>query len=197
MLKGIAGRTLEWLRGDVTVDRLVADGLQLGRNVSIGRGVYLDHGRPWLISIGDDSVVSMSAVIFAHDPSMRIQLGYTRVAPVVIGSRVFIGCNAIVLPGSRIGDDSIVGAGAIVQGEIPPRSLVVTERSMVIRDVDPMLDRHRQAIADSPTWPPEGWTRWTGITDAGKRAQQEALATGGSGYLLARDRQGREAPLDS
>jgi maltose O-acetyltransferase len=187
MVKGITRRALERLRGETTVDRLIADGLELGSNVFIARNAYLDPGRPWLISIGDDSVVAPFAVILVHDASMRIQLGYARVAPVVIGRRVFIGANATVLPGSQIGDDSVVGAGAIVHGEVPPRSLVVGERSMAIKDLDPFLERHRKAISSSPTWSPEGWTRYTGITNTGKRAQREALANGTSGYLLARD----------
>lgn len=193
-IKDIVRRGLDRLRGDVSVARLVAAGLDLGRDVFIARGAYLDRGRPWLISIGDESVIAPFAVVLAHDASMRIQLGYARLAPVVIGKRVFIGYGAIVLPGSRIGDDSIVGAGAIVHGEVPPRSLVVGDRSMVIEDIDPILDRHRQAIAQSPTWPPEGWTRYSGITEAGKRAQQEALADGGSGYLGARTRRRPEGP---
>jgi maltose O-acetyltransferase len=187
MAKGRARRVVNRLRGRLVVDRLVADGLKLGRNVFIAPTVYLDPGRPWLISIGDDCVIAPNAVILVHDASMRIQVGYARIAPVEIGRRVFIGYNAIILPGSRIGDDCVIGAGAVVHGEIPPRSLVVSERSMVIQDIDPFLERHREAIANSPTWPPEGWTRYSGITEEGKRAQQEALANGASGYLRARE----------
>jgi acetyltransferase-like isoleucine patch superfamily enzyme len=43
---------------------------------------------------------------------------------VVIGSNVFIGTRAIVLKGSRIGDDAVVGAGAVVSGEVPAGSIV-------------------------------------------------------------------------
>lgn len=196
-MKRLARRVLDRARGDLNIDRLVAQGLSLGRDVFVARGAYLDPGRPWLISIDDGSVVGPFAVILVHDAAMRIQLGYTRVAAVSIGKRVFIGAGAVVLPGSQIGDDSVIGAGALVHGKIPPRSIVVGTRSTVIKDVDSMLEFHRQAIASSQTWPLEGWTIDSGITSGQKRAQQQALANGDSGYMIRRRRARADSVRDA
>ncbi|MCR5752825.1 MAG: acyltransferase [Kiritimatiellae bacterium] len=49
----------------------------------------------------------------------------TRAKAIEIGNDVFIGTNAIILKGSRIGDGSIVAAGSVVFGlDVPPNSLV-------------------------------------------------------------------------
>jgi maltose O-acetyltransferase len=182
-LDRVIRRALQRLRGEQNIDRLVADGLELGRGSFIARGVYLDPGHPWLITIGDETGLSPGTIVMAHDASMRHHMGFTRIARVVIGSRVFVGAGAIILPGSSIGDDSIVGAGAVVRGFVPPSSLVVGNPAKVVSDVESVAEWHRQAASDAPVWPHEGWTIDWGITEARKRAQREALADGVSGYL--------------
>jgi len=178
-------RALQRLRGEQNVDRLVAEGLDLGRDTFIARGVYLDPGFPWLITIGDESGLSPSVIVLVHDASMHRHVGFTRIASVVIGKRVFVGAGAIILPGTRIGDDSIVGAGAVVRGDVPPGSLVVGNPAKAVSDVASVADWHRQAVNGAPIWPHEGWMIGRGITAARKRAQREALAGGISGYLKA------------
>jgi maltose O-acetyltransferase len=184
-LERLTLRALQRLRGELNVDRLVAQGLEVGRGTFVARNVYLDPGHPWLITIGGDSGLSPGVIVMVHDASMKRLAGYTRIARVVIGDRVFVGAGAIILPGSRIGDDSVVGAGAVVRGDVPPGSLVVGNPAKVVSDVASVAEWHRQAATHGPVWPHEGWTIGRGITDARKRAQREALADGISGYLAA------------
>jgi maltose O-acetyltransferase len=181
----IQRRAIQRLRGELNVDRLMAQGLQIGRGTFVARDAYLDPGHPWLITIGEDSGLSPRTIVMAHDASMKHHVGHTRIARVVIGNRVFVGAGAIILPGTRIGDDSIVAAGAVVRGDIPPWSMVVGNPAKVVSDVHSVADWHREAAARGPVWPHEGWTVGRGITDARKRAQREALANGISGYLEA------------
>lgn len=182
-LERLKARVLQRLRGELNVERLMAQGLELGHGTFVARDVYLDPGHPWLITIGEDSGLSPGVVVMAHDASMRRQVGYTRIARVVIGRRVFVGAGAILLPGSRIGDDSIVGAGAVVRGDVPPGSLVLGNPATVVSDVESVAEWHRQATTLAPLWPHEGWTVGRGITAERKRAQRDALANGISGYL--------------
>jgi maltose O-acetyltransferase len=122
-------RALQRLRGELNVDRLVAQGLEIGRGTFVARNAYLDPGHPWLITIGEDSGLSPRTIVMVHDASMKHHMGHTRIARVVIGDRVFVGAGAIILPGTRIGNDSIVGAGAVVRGDIPAGSMVVGRSS--------------------------------------------------------------------
>jgi maltose O-acetyltransferase len=178
-------RVVQRLRGQLNVDRLVARGLQIGDGTFVASDAYLDPGHPWLISIGHDSGLSPRAIVMVHDASMRRHIDHTLIAPVVIGDRVFVGAGAIILPGTRIGDDSVIAAGAVVRGDIPPWSMVVGNPGKVVSDVRSVADWHRQAAAHGPVWPHEGWTVGRGITEARKRAQREALADGSTGYLVA------------
>jgi maltose O-acetyltransferase len=176
-------RVLLRVRGEQDIDRLVAEGLQVGRRTFIAQRVYLDPGYPWLISIGEESGLSPGVIVMAHDASMQRQMGHTRIARVAIGNRVFVGAGAIILPGSRIGDDSVVGAGAVVRGDIPPGSMVIGNPGKVVSNVESAAEWHREAVKQAPTWPHEGWTVGRGITPARKNTQREALVGGMSGYL--------------
>lgn len=52
---------------------------------------------------------------------------------VVIGRRVWIGMNSLILKGSRIGDNSIIGAGSVVSGDIPSNCMAAGNPARVIR----------------------------------------------------------------
>lgn len=59
-----------------------------------------------------------TCVLAAHS-RVEHEASATRTAPVVIGDRAFIGGHAILLKGSDIGAEAIVGAGALVAGTVP------------------------------------------------------------------------------
>ena len=176
-------RIADRARGQVTPERLVAQGLELGEGAFISRTAYIDPGHPWLITIGDWATISGGVIILAHDASMQRVTRRTLIARVRIGSHAFIGAGAIILPGSTIGDYSIVGAGAVVSGDIPARSIAVGSPARVIGDVESTARRHELAASQAPTWPHEGWTVGHGITEERKLAQRSALDDGAVGYL--------------
>jgi len=73
-----------------------------------------------------------------------------------------IGHGAIVLSGSHIGRGSIVGAGAVVVGDVPAYSIVVPRKARMLRKRfnDDEIDRHENALRDMPF-----------TTDHGRRAR--------------------------
>jgi acetyltransferase-like isoleucine patch superfamily enzyme len=75
---------------------------------------------PHRVTIGDHCYISGGAVFLTHDAATW---GCAEVVTVfddiVLGDNVFIGQNAILLPGTRVGDNVIVGAGCVVRGELP------------------------------------------------------------------------------
>ena len=176
--RGLARR----LRGQVNVDGLVAQGLELGRSVYIAPTAYIDAGHPWLIQIDDESLIGPWAIVLAHDTSTRLHTGHTLIGRVRIGKRVYVGHGAIVTPGSTIGDQAVIGPGAVVLGDVPARSVAVGNPAQVVSDVASFAQRHREAIARDPVWPIPGWTVSGGITAERRAAQREALADR-CGYL--------------
>jgi len=74
------------------------------------------------VTIGDRTQIGLGVQILAadhpRDPATRASgLEYGR--PVRIGSNVWIGGGAIILPGVSIGDDALIGAGSVVTRDVP------------------------------------------------------------------------------
>lgn len=107
------------VRGEKTINDLEKLGFTHGRNLHIQQDCIIDPGHCMLISFGNDVTLAPRVHILAHDASTKMLLGYTKIAPVTIGDRVFIGAGTVVLPGVSIGDDVIVGAGSVVTKSLP------------------------------------------------------------------------------
>lgn len=114
------------------------------RNLVVGRGVwkslflsgncYIQAGNG--VQIGDDTIFAPGVRIVSanHDP---YDLRHWLPGPSVqIGSRCWLGANAVILPGVKIGDGAVVGAGAVVSCDVPPRSVVVGNPARVFRYLD-------------------------------------------------------------
>lgn len=109
---------------DAELDALRGAGFVIGKDVSIDRTADLDrHG---IIEIGDGSLVAARACIMSHkDLAGGKARGFpSRDQRTVIGRNVTIGVRAIVLGGVKIGDESVVAAGSVVTGVIPPGVMV-------------------------------------------------------------------------
>jgi maltose O-acetyltransferase len=166
------------------MDRLVSQGLQLGEGTHIAHPIYIDQLHPWLITIDDYVTLGPYVAIITHDASLNQHTGQTRLGRVTVGKRVYIGVGAILLPGTSIGDDSVVGAGAVVHGDIPPGSLVMGNPAKA-SPIKPVAAWHQASAARAPSWPDAGWTIFSGITEERKNEQREALAGVASGYVPA------------
>jgi acetyltransferase-like isoleucine patch superfamily enzyme len=55
--------------------------------------------------------------------------------PVIIGDNVWLGVNATVLKGVTIGENSVIGAGSVVTGDIPPDVIAAGNPCRVLRSV--------------------------------------------------------------
>jgi maltose O-acetyltransferase len=92
-----------------------------GFNIRIGAGAFLNFNCVVLdvvtVTIGDDTQIGPAVQILTADhprePAQR-RTGLELGRPVIIGRNVWIGAAALILPGVTIGDDAIVGAGAVV-----------------------------------------------------------------------------------
>ena len=93
-------------------------GMHIGKNVFIGPDCYLDDTFPELIYIEDNVTVSFRVTIAVHgECSGRLS---SKVSPVIIRKRAFVGTGAIILPGVEIGEGAVVGAGAVVTKDVSP-----------------------------------------------------------------------------
>src|ERR1035441_3264696 len=99
-------RRYTWLHYKIRLNNLIANGLSLGKNVTIMPEVFIDPRYPYLISIGNNCSISDGVVILAHDATtFKFTNGYTRLGKVDIKDNCYIGTNVIILPGVTIGPD--------------------------------------------------------------------------------------------
>jgi len=146
-------RTVVRLRGEVDTERLIDQGLQLGRDVLIARGCYIDPGFSWLVSIGDETTIGPNVTILTHDATPKLRTGYSLIAPVRIGARVFVGANVTILPGVVIGDDAIVGAGSVVRRSVAAGRVVMGNPAEDVGNTDDHARRHGERLKVRPRYP--------------------------------------------
>lgn len=103
-------------------------GMEISRTARISFGAKLDKTNPKGIHIGKESFIASGAIILSHDFSRNIH------ANTYIGTQCFIGVNAVVMCGVRIGDNCVIGAGAIVTKDIPSNCMVVGNPARIIRE---------------------------------------------------------------
>jgi acetyltransferase-like isoleucine patch superfamily enzyme len=80
------------------------------------------------IHIGDYTYVLADSIILSHDWSRNLE------TDTFIGNNCIIGIRSIILPGIKIGDHSVIGAGSVVTRDVPPHTVVAGNPARVIRD---------------------------------------------------------------
>lgn len=125
------------------INRLLANGLKLGKNVEIIDTFFFDPSHCFLISIGDNCTICPNVRLIAHDASTKKHLGYTKIGRIDIKENCFIGDSVIVLPNVTIGANSIVGAGSLVVKDVPPNTVATGNPARDISSLDTYLNKIR------------------------------------------------------
>jgi maltose O-acetyltransferase len=170
------------IRGQPNVAWMVSRGLNVGANVYINETATVDPDFLWLISIDDDAVIANHAHIIAHDASTRHFTGFTRIAKVHIGKRVYVGAGAIILPGVTVGDGAVVGAGAVVRRDVEPGAIVIGNPAQTVGSTDAFEAKHRARQAAGPSYPSYGFSGYGEVTPENMERVRREIADG-SGYV--------------
>lgn len=113
-----------------------------GFNITVGDGFYTNYNCVILdaatVEFGDHVFIAPNCVFstagHALDAQQRGQ-GLEIARPIKIGNDVWIGANVSVLPGVTIGDRSIIGAGSVVNRDIPADVIAVGNPCRVVRKI--------------------------------------------------------------
>lgn len=91
------------------------------------------------IEIGDYVQFSPNVQVYDHDHNFRaeggVNAGEYKTSSVRIGNNVWIGANTVILRGTEIGDNAVVGAGCVLKGKYEPDSVIIQKREDFIRVV--------------------------------------------------------------
>lgn len=128
------------------LDRARALGVKVGKNCRLFSSNFGSEG--YLIEIGDHVTITDGVQFITHDGGIWVFRHQDPEADVfgkiVIGNNVFIGINTIILPGVRLGDNTVVGAGSVVTKSFAGNQVIAGNPARIICT----LDEYRQKL-----WP--------------------------------------------
>lgn len=101
-------------------------------NPEIGEGVYIGffsvvNAKKTHVSIGDGCDIAPFTSINtadSHEKCLGLMEDVER-TPIELEHNVFVGTQSVIKPGTTIGHHTVIGAGEVVSGRVPPYSLVV------------------------------------------------------------------------
>ena len=115
---------------------------EYGTRVSIGARTFINYDCLMLdvapITIGSACQIATRVQLLTAthpiDPEPR-RIGWESAEPIVVGHNVWLGGGVIVCPGATIGDDTVVGAGAVVTRDLPAGVVAAGVPARVIREI--------------------------------------------------------------
>jgi len=107
----------------------------LDQNTSLNNNcLIVSHER---IVIGQNVMIGPNVMMFDHDHDYKSHLENMRskylTKPIIVGDNVWIGAGTIILKGTTIGNNSIIGAGCVLKGDYPDNSIIIQERVTLIK----------------------------------------------------------------
>jgi maltose O-acetyltransferase len=114
------------------------DGITIGDRTFVNFNCTMLDGAP--ISIGDECLLAagVQLITATHpvDPVLR-RAAVEQALPVTIADGVWLGAGALVLPGVSIGENSVIGAGSVVTGDLPAGVVAHGSPARVAREIVP------------------------------------------------------------
>ena len=113
-----------------------------GYNIEIGDNFYANHNLLILdankVKFGDNVFIGPNCGFYTAShpldyPTRNKDLEYAN--PIIVGNNVWFGGNVVVLPGVKIGDNTVIGAGSVVTKDIPSGVVAVGNPCRVIKNI--------------------------------------------------------------
>lgn len=108
--------------------------LEIGSNTALGNDVSITCMEQ--VRIGEGVQIGPGTKIYDHDHDFRVPGGVQAekflASTVEIGDHTWIGCNVVILRGTRIGKNCVVAAGSVLKGIYPDNSRIVQKRETTV-----------------------------------------------------------------
>lgn len=115
-----------------------------GKNLFLGNNVYVNFNLTVVddveIYIGNNVMIAPNVTLTTANHPIEPELrrkGYQYAKKIFIKDNVWLGANVVVLPGVTIGENSVIGAGAVVSKDIPANVVALGVPARVVREILP------------------------------------------------------------
>ena len=132
-------------------DYLRSKGMVIGENNRILCDASAFGTEPFLIKVGSGCLFSGGTSFITHDGAVMLinkmkditdsEGKLVKMSPIIIGDNVYIGLRCIIMPGVRIGNNVIIGAGSIVTKDIPDNSVYAGNPARFICDLQTYAEK--------------------------------------------------------
>lgn len=130
------------------MDKYREIGVKIGKNCSFISAPHFST-EPYLISIGNNTTISFDVVFLTHDGATRVLRNLPNgnketviYGPIQVGNNCFIGCRSTILPNTKIGDNTIIGACSLVNKDIPSNCVAAGNPCKVICSLEEYQKKH-------------------------------------------------------
>ena len=117
-----------------------------GGKIEIGDGFGISGSTIYSfdsIKIGKNATIGANCKIIDNDfhpldaqqRNANLNEQHTKRSPIVIGDNCFIGMNSIILKGTTLGDNVVVGAGSVVHGKFPSNCIIAGNPAKIIKSL--------------------------------------------------------------
>lgn len=139
---------------------------KIGNHVRMFIPVNNFGSEPWLVEIGNDVLISFGVYFVTHDGGISVinnmhpeRKRVDRLGKIIVGNKVFIGCNSAIMLNAVIPDNVIIGAGSVVTSKpMQPNSVYAGVPAKRICSIEEYYEKHMSE-----------YTETTGMTSEQKR----------------------------
>jgi acetyltransferase-like isoleucine patch superfamily enzyme len=122
-----------------------------GGKITVGNNSFFNNGclinSMAEIKIGSNVQFGPNVMVYDHDHDFRvnggIKSGKYRKSPIVIGNNVWIGAGCVILRGTTIGENSIVAAGSVIKGDLPPNTIITQKRNNTLYEISTSQSKNK------------------------------------------------------
>ena len=138
--KGLIRKIIGQIKGNITITAPFY--CDYGSNISVGNNFYTNHNVTILdgakVIFGDNVFIAPDCVFSTAGHPLDVEQrnrGLEIALPITVGDNVWIGTHVSVLPGVKIGSNTVIGAGSVVNRDIPDGVVAAGNPCKVIRSI--------------------------------------------------------------
>ncbi|WP_313128019.1 acyltransferase [Anaerocolumna sp.] len=132
-------------------------GMMVGKGVMFISPLDSFGTEPYLINIGDNTMISSNVRFINHDGALHVVRNYNekyselrKVGKITIGSNCFVGAHSIIMPNVKIGNNCIVGIGSLVLKDIPSNTVYAGVPAKFICTLEEYIEKRIKDNTDYP-----------------------------------------------